>query len=407
MPRGRGRHKQLRARAFLPSLVALPLTLLVGAWAINAMQGPTSPTDTGADRKPVAKTQPPVVPPVPDNPYIDPAHAPGRSGELGLGVGTATAADVVGTLKSTGIPASALRAYALAQAAMVEGDEPCHLPWTLMAAIGRVESNHGRVDESTLTRQGKAVPAIVGPSLDGGPGLPHVADTDEGAFDQDGSFDRGVGPMQFLPETWRSIGIDADRDSKLDPQDVDDATLAGAVYLCSGSDDLATSSGLKTALGRYNSSPEYADLVVAVKTAYEAGEWQQVADGRQLPPPPKTPGSPDPGAPDPAPSGDSQAPPGPDAPGPDPVPTGGPAPGPDPAPTGGPKPDPSSPVPGPVPSKDPKPSPNDPRPEPPKPGPTKPAPSPSPTSDDDDGGLELPLPLPPLPIPLPLLLAPV
>ena len=401
MPRGRGRHKQLRVRAFLPSLVALPLTLLVGAWAIHALQGPPASSEAGGDRKPVAKSQPPVVPPVPDNPFVDPAHAPGRSGEVGLGVGSSPATSVVGSLKATGIPASALRAYALAQAAMVEGDEACHLPWTLMAAIGRVESNHGRVDESTLTRQGKAVPAIVGPSLDGGPGLPHVADTDEGVFDQDGSFDRAVGPMQFLPETWRSIGIDADRDSKLDPQDVDDATLAGAVYLCSGSDDLATPSGLATALGRYNSSPEYADLVVAVKSAYEAGEWQQVADGRQLPVTPKTPGSVDPGAPDPSPTGGSQAP----EPGPDPVPTGGPVPGPDPVPTSGPQPDPAPP--GPVPTKNPSPPPGSPNPEPPKPAPTKPAPSPSPTSEDDDGGLELPLPLPPLPIPLPLLLAPV
>src|SRR5918999_1015826 len=107
MPRGRGRHKQLRVRAFLPSLVALPLTLLVGAWAINAFQGPAAErAESGADRKPVVRNQPPVVPPVPDNPFVDPAHAPGPAGEIGFGVGTATAASVVSTLKSTGIPTS-------------------------------------------------------------------------------------------------------------------------------------------------------------------------------------------------------------------------------------------------------------------------------------------------------------
>jgi hypothetical protein len=386
------------------------LTLLVGAWAINAFQGPAAErAESGADRKPVVRNQPPVVPPVPDNPFVDPAHAPGPAGEIGFGVGTATAASVVSTLKSTGIPTSALRAYALAQAAMVEGDKACHLPWTLMAAIGRVESNHGRVDSSTLTRQGKAVPAIVGPTLDGGPGLPHVADTDRGVFDRDGVFDRALGPMQFLPETWRSLAVDADRDSVSDPQDVDDATLAAAVFLCSGSDDLATRSGLRTALRRYHDSSSYVSMVVAVKSAYEAGEWQQVADGRQLPETPRTPGSPNP-----LPSEDSEEP----APAPEPDPSGEPVPPPGPGPvpvppTPEPVPDPGPPGPNPEPTKtvDPGPGP-DPRPKPTSPGPdpkptNSPKPSPTPSEDDDEGGLELPLPLPPLPIPLPLLLEPV
>ena len=41
--------------------------------------------------------------------------------------------------------------------------------------------------------------------------------------------------MQFIPSTWTVVGVDADGDGRRDPQDIDDASLATAVYLCSGS----------------------------------------------------------------------------------------------------------------------------------------------------------------------------
>ncbi len=46
------------------------------------------------------------------------------------------------------------------------------------------------------------------------------------------TYDRAVGPMQFLPGTWGRWGSDGDRDGVSDPQDVDDAALAAARYLC-------------------------------------------------------------------------------------------------------------------------------------------------------------------------------
>ena len=46
--------------------------------------------------------------------------------------------------------------------------------------------------------------------------------------------------MQFIPSTWSVVGVDADGDAQRNPQDIDDAALATAVYLCSGDDDLAT-----------------------------------------------------------------------------------------------------------------------------------------------------------------------
>ena len=41
-------------------------------------------------------------------------------------------------------------------------DHACHLPWELVAAIGRVESDHGRVDGNALDRKGVARPGIFG-----------------------------------------------------------------------------------------------------------------------------------------------------------------------------------------------------------------------------------------------------
>ena len=45
--------------------------------------------------------------------------------------------------------------------------------------------------------------------------------------------------MQFIPSTWPVVRVDADGDGKRNPQDIDDAALATAVYLCSGKDDLS------------------------------------------------------------------------------------------------------------------------------------------------------------------------
>ncbi|MGH3330573.1 MAG: hypothetical protein ACRDPJ_04620, partial [Nocardioidaceae bacterium] len=49
-----------------------------------------------------------------------------------------------------GIPAAAARAYRNAAAATAVTDPSCQLPWTLLAGIGRVESDHGRYGGSVL-----------------------------------------------------------------------------------------------------------------------------------------------------------------------------------------------------------------------------------------------------------------
>ncbi|CAN5496804.1 hypothetical protein BH09ACT12_BH09ACT12_17760 [soil metagenome] len=169
------------------------------------------------------------------------------------------------------IPAVALAAYQRAESLLGSADVDCNLSWQLIAAIGRVESDHGRFGGSSLGADGITRPAIIGPVLDGANGTALIRDTDAGRLDGDAEFDRAVGPLQFIPSTWAVVGVDGDGDGARDPQDIDDAALAAAVYLCSGQEDLATPQGLRSAVLRYNNSAAYVDTVVSIMDRYLAG----------------------------------------------------------------------------------------------------------------------------------------
>src|SRR5687768_15541285 len=110
------------------------------------------------------------------------------------------------------IPATALAAYQRAASVMEQVDESCGLSWTLLAAIGRVESNHGRYAGGHLRADGTTSPKIRGVALDGRGPVAMIRDTDAGLLDGDAVWDRAVGPMQFLPSTWSVVGVDADGD---------------------------------------------------------------------------------------------------------------------------------------------------------------------------------------------------
>ena len=114
----------------------------------------------------------------------------------------------------------------------VREDPGCGLPWTLLAAIGRVESDHGRYGGSVLGFDARPQPAIVGIALNGQGPVRAIGDTDDGRWDGDPVWDRAVGPMQFIPGTWATSGRDGDGDGLADPHDLDDAALAAAAYLC-------------------------------------------------------------------------------------------------------------------------------------------------------------------------------
>ena len=183
------------------------------------------------------------------------------------------AASAVTDASTPTIPEVALAAYRRAEVVIGLADPRCHLDWELLAAIGRVESDHGRYGGSVLGPDGLSRPGVYGIALDGRHRTALVRDTDAGQYDGDRVHDRAVGAMQFIPSTWAVVGVDADGDGRRDPQDIDDAALAAAVYLCSGPDDLATISGRQQVVFRYNHSWDYVTLVLDVRDAYLAGAW--------------------------------------------------------------------------------------------------------------------------------------
>ena len=124
-----------------------------------------------------------------------------------------------------------------------------------------------------------AQPGIYGIALNGKNNTQRIVDTDAGQYDSDTKYDRAVGPMQFIPSTWSVVGVDGDNDGKRNPQDIDDAALASAVYLCSGEDDLSTDQGQRASVYRYNHSNDYVDLVISIMQAYLAGDFTSVSNG--------------------------------------------------------------------------------------------------------------------------------
>jgi hypothetical protein len=155
------------------------------------------------------------------------------------------------------IPVVALEAYGYAELVVRHNMPACSLSWTTLAGIGKIESDHGRAQGAKLGADGKALPAIIGPPLDGQGGRKSIPDSDGGTLDTDRSWDRAVGPMQFLPSTWKQYAVDADNDGVTDVNDIDDAALAAGDYLCAGNRDLATPQGWKAAISSYNAVDPY------------------------------------------------------------------------------------------------------------------------------------------------------
>ena len=96
--------------------------------------------------------------------------------------------------------------YKRAALAIEKSDPGCHLDWSLLAGIGRVESNHGRYGGSQVYADGSTSPHIVGLALNGAGNVASISDTDGGRLDGDTTWDRAVGPMQFIPSTWAVVG---------------------------------------------------------------------------------------------------------------------------------------------------------------------------------------------------------
>jgi membrane-bound lytic murein transglycosylase B len=181
--------------------------------------------------------------------------------------GTPAASIVIGGSVAD-IPAVALAAYQRAAFYASISNPGCDIPWTLVAAIGRVESDHGQFGGSKPGTDGEVRPAILGPRLDGSGGNAAVPDSDGGRYDGDARWDRAVGPMQFIPQTWAIDGRDGNGDEIRDPENMFDAALATANYLCASGGDLSTPAAAERAALSYNHSLEYALVVLGYSSAY-------------------------------------------------------------------------------------------------------------------------------------------
>ncbi|MDY7106095.1 MAG: hypothetical protein S0880_33345 [Actinomycetota bacterium] len=149
----------------------------------------------------------------------------------------------------------------------------CNLDWTVLAGISYVETKHGNHGGASVDAQGNVTPRVYGRVLDGSDGVAEVLDSDGGAVDGDGTHDRAVGPMQFIPTTWSIVGRDGSGDGIADPHNYYDAALAAADLLCRTGLDTSTNDGLRAAIRRYNQSDVYVDEVIAHRSRYEALRW--------------------------------------------------------------------------------------------------------------------------------------
>jgi len=168
----------------------------------------------------------------------------------------------------TDIPQRALEAYANAHAVMAATHPHCHITWVTLAAIAAVESKHGGFQGRTLEPDGRPSAPIIGIPLNGAPGVKAVADTDNGLLDGDKIWDHAVGPFQFLPSTWAKWRADGNGDGITDPQNIDDASLAAAQYLCADNRDLSSGDGWLRAILTYNESLGYAQEVYGFAQRY-------------------------------------------------------------------------------------------------------------------------------------------
>lgn len=263
----RGRLARLARTPLFPVAVLSPLVL---AAAVGAA-GPSTPvapdTDGAIEVSPMAAVAPTRPVDMTGPTVVAVAKAPDAFRVAAATSSAPPPAAVVSAPGALRIPAIALSAYRNAEATMIRAVPGCGISWNLLAGIGRIESGHA--NNGATDSRGTAVSPIYGPALDGTlPGNEVIVSASQlGRV----TYARAMGPMQFLPGTWSRFASDGDGDGKADPQNVYDASLAAARYLCSGGLNLRDQSQVLTAILRYNNSMAYARNVLGWAASYATG----------------------------------------------------------------------------------------------------------------------------------------
>ncbi|HEX8863575.1 MAG TPA: lytic transglycosylase domain-containing protein [Actinomycetes bacterium] len=209
------------------------------------------------------------------------AAAAAQAAAAGLGAAAPTPTITVPTAADNDIPALALRAYRFAESWASGFSPDCKLSWSVLAGIGRIESNHGRFlgAAARFSSAGDVTPTILGPVLNGAANVGAIHDTDAGRLDGDTNWDRAVGPMQFIPSTWQSLGRDGNNDGIANPNNLFDAAVSAAGYLCgSAGGSMTGQASLRRAIFSYNHSNDYVRAVISWANFYlqQAGQGSLV-----------------------------------------------------------------------------------------------------------------------------------
>jgi membrane-bound lytic murein transglycosylase B len=176
---------------------------------------------------------------------------------------------VTSASRATGIGAVAVSAYGTASLRLARDQPGCRLGWTTLAGIGGIESGHGTTGDTVLLADGTTSQPILGPALDGTAGTATIrSDARSTRWHGDPLWDHAVGPMQFIPSTWRTWGADGNADGVADPNNIYDAAYATALYLCASGADLRTGQGWSRAIFSYNHSDDYVRSVLARANSY-------------------------------------------------------------------------------------------------------------------------------------------
>ena len=206
----------------------VPLALLSGAWT-------TSLTLTSSSRAPSHPARRAGSPTAPASPTRRSRPRPASRARVSIAPGVPTGSAHAGRRQRHRQRHPGGRALGLPAGRPVidSADKGCHIDWT--ADRG---DRPRRVQPRPVRRQHPRPPGVSRPGHLRHPAgrlAPHLEDQRHRRrpVRPRHPYDRAVGPMQFIPSTWSVIGVDGDNDGKRNPQDIDDAALATAVYLCS------------------------------------------------------------------------------------------------------------------------------------------------------------------------------